>query len=202
LSYRFESEDLPPVRLKLKVEINMREHFTVYGLKTHRFEVACRWFSGAADLRTYELDELLGTKLRALYQRKKGRDLFDLAHALMHNSVSPGRIVEVFKRYMAESGATISRLVLEQNLYSKRFDPVFTADMSPLLASGHAWSFDDAFKLVLRRADWSAPGGAVARAACSLTARQTRRSTMGLIELGCHAFPAGCSTYRFCARRS
>ena len=72
LSYRFESEDLPPVRLKLKVEINTREHFTVYGLKDHRFEVATRWFSGAAALRTYELDELLGTKLRALYQAGAG----------------------------------------------------------------------------------------------------------------------------------
>jgi len=28
------------------------------------------------------LEELLGTKLRALYQRRKGRDLFDLAVAL------------------------------------------------------------------------------------------------------------------------
>jgi hypothetical protein len=71
LSYRFQAEDLPPVRLKLKVEINSREHFTVYGVKDHRFEVRSRWFSGAANVRTYELDELLGTKLRALYQRKK-----------------------------------------------------------------------------------------------------------------------------------
>jgi hypothetical protein len=38
----------------------------MYGLKDHRFEVASRWFQGAAPLRTYELDELLGTKLRAL----------------------------------------------------------------------------------------------------------------------------------------
>ena len=40
------------------------------------------WFSGAASLRTYCLEELLGTKLRALYQRKEGRDLLDLALAL------------------------------------------------------------------------------------------------------------------------
>jgi predicted nucleotidyltransferase component of viral defense system len=89
LNYRFESEDLPPVRSKLKVEINSREHFTVYGLKNHRFDVSSRWFSGAADVRTYELDELLGTKLRALYQRKKGRDLFDLGLALSRDGVSP-----------------------------------------------------------------------------------------------------------------
>jgi predicted nucleotidyltransferase component of viral defense system len=60
------------VGLKLKVEINSREHFAVHGLTRQRFEVASRWFSGAADMRTYDLDELLATKLRALYQRKKG----------------------------------------------------------------------------------------------------------------------------------
>ncbi len=26
--YRFESEDAPPLKLKLKIEINTREHFT------------------------------------------------------------------------------------------------------------------------------------------------------------------------------
>ncbi|MBL8920999.1 MAG: nucleotidyl transferase AbiEii/AbiGii toxin family protein [Myxococcaceae bacterium] len=158
LSYRFESEELPPVRLKLKVEINTREHFTVYGLKAHRFEVASRWFSGAADLRTYELDELLGTKMRALYQRKKGRDLFDLALALRAEGVSPARVVAAFSRYMAEEEATISRALFEQNLHHKRSDPVFTADMSPLLATGQAWSFDDAYELVFRELIGRLPG--------------------------------------------
>lgn len=31
--YRFDSEDVPPIGLKLKVETNTREHFSVYGLK-------------------------------------------------------------------------------------------------------------------------------------------------------------------------
>jgi predicted nucleotidyltransferase component of viral defense system len=130
LSYRFESEELAPVRLKLKVEINTREHFTVYGLKDHPFEVASRWFSGLAALRTYELDELLGTKLRALYQRKKGRDLFDLGLALKREGVSPARVVEAFSRYMTEGGTTVSRAVFEQNLIAKKSDTVFTADMT------------------------------------------------------------------------
>ncbi len=148
LSYRFESEDLPSVRLKLKVEINTREHFTVFGLKDHRFEVASRWFTGAADVRTYELDELLGTKLRALYQRKKGRDLFDLGLALKREGVTPARVVEAFTRYLAEGGITISRALFEQNMTAKKADSVFTADMTPLLARGQTWSFDEAYELV------------------------------------------------------
>jgi predicted nucleotidyltransferase component of viral defense system len=44
-----------------------------------RFQVDSSWYSGAVDVLTYEPEELLGTKLRALYHRKKGRDLFDLS---------------------------------------------------------------------------------------------------------------------------
>lgn len=54
------------------------------GPRRERFEVESPWFTGAAEVLTYEPEELLGTKLRALYQRKKGRDLFDLSEALTH----------------------------------------------------------------------------------------------------------------------
>lgn len=158
LNYRFESEDVPPVRLKLKVEINSREHFTVYGLKNHHFEVSSRWFSGAADVRTYELDELLGTKLRALYQRNKGRDLFDLSLALQREDVSPERILEVFAQYMNEDGGRVTRAMFEQNLTAKKLDSLFTADMTPLLASGQTWSFDAAYEHVWRHLIGRLPG--------------------------------------------
>lgn len=80
--YRFQSEDAPPLMLRLKVEINSREHFAVYGFKRLPFSVHSRWFKGSGEITTYELAELLGTKLRALYQRRKARDLFDLHVAL------------------------------------------------------------------------------------------------------------------------
>lgn len=66
------------VPLRLKVETNTREHFALYGLQKAPFAVSSRWFEGACDIQTYALDELLGTKLRALYRRKQARDLFDL----------------------------------------------------------------------------------------------------------------------------
>jgi len=148
LSYRFDSEDAPPVALKLKVEINSREHFTVLGLGDHRFDVSSRWFTGTADIRTYQLDELLGTKLRALYQRKKGRDLFDLGLALDRGGVSAQRLVDVFAKYMEEDGLRVTRAMFEQNLAAKKTDSVFTADMTPLLAHGQEWTFDVAFDRV------------------------------------------------------
>jgi predicted nucleotidyltransferase component of viral defense system len=72
--YRFESEFPPVQKLKLKIETNCREDFAVLGWEKKPFTVKSTWFRGECDLTTYRLEELLGTKLRALYQRRKGRD--------------------------------------------------------------------------------------------------------------------------------
>lgn len=76
--FRMESEIPPTVPLRLKIEINCFEHFNELGLVKIPFEMENTWFSGRCEITTYQLNELLGTKFRALYQRKKGRDLFDL----------------------------------------------------------------------------------------------------------------------------
>jgi predicted nucleotidyltransferase component of viral defense system len=158
LDYRFRSEEPLPIALKLKVEINCREHFTVDGFTKHRFEVASRWFTGAADVHTYSLDELLGTKLRALWQRKKGRDLFDLGLALVRCGAPPQRIVDIFARYLEAEGTKVTRAMFERNLAAKRSDPVFSADLSPLLAHGHAWDFEATFDRVCRELVALLPG--------------------------------------------
>jgi predicted nucleotidyltransferase component of viral defense system len=137
--YRLDSEDTPPLRLRLKVEINSREHFSVYGLTEFPFAVSSRWFEGEAGITTYSFDELLGTKMRALYQRKKSRDLFDLAVALERGTVDPARIVAAFTRYMDHSGRRVSRAEFEQNMHAKLRDPRFGADIGPLLAHGFEW---------------------------------------------------------------
>lgn len=80
--FRFESEFPPVQMMKLKVETNCREHFSVLGWEKKYFSVQSDWFHGECHLTTYTLEELLGTKLRALYQRKKGRDLYDLWKAI------------------------------------------------------------------------------------------------------------------------
>ena len=138
-TYRYLSEDAPPLPLKLKVEINTREHFAVQGFIDQRFSVSTRWFNGCCNIKTYELNELLGTKLRALYQRKKGRDLFDLDTALRSASANPEKIVEAFAIYMGHGGHCVTRSQFESNLAAKLRDPAFTADMGALLASGYGW---------------------------------------------------------------
>lgn len=136
LLYRFESEIAPVRPLRLKVEINTREHFTVLGLRHEPMNVRNPWFSGTADVTTYELDELLGTKLRALYQRKKGRDLFDLWLCFQQGIVDPDKVVDCFCRYMRHEERKITRAEFEKNLHAKAADAVFLNDLPPLLAEG------------------------------------------------------------------
>jgi len=156
--YRFDSEDSPPIPLKLKVEINTREHFAVYGLQEMAFSVHTRWFDGECEIQTYALDELLGTKLRALYQRKQGRDLFDLATALDRTEVDPERVLETFSAYLAHAGHRVTRAQFEQNLWGKLEDPRFTGDLGPLLADGFEWNLEEAAHVVLSRLIARLPG--------------------------------------------
>jgi len=148
-SYRFESEDPTPVTLRLKIEVNTREHFAVFGFRHEPFAVTSRWFKGSATVTTYGIDELLGTKLRALYQRRKGRDLFDMAIALSQGAVDPSRIVEACSRYMQDGGHPFTRALFEENLFSKLSDERFFRDLPPLLASGQNWNAKAAGQLVL-----------------------------------------------------
>ncbi len=133
LQYRFESEIPPVVPLRLQVEINSREHFTVFGAVSLPYRVASPWFTGEAQVGTYALEELLATKLRALYQRKKGRDLFDLHLGLRTAGVRPDRILEAFHVYMDREGSRVSSLEFEGNLDEKLSSGVFGDDIRPLL---------------------------------------------------------------------
>lgn len=93
ITYRFDSEIAPVINKKLKVEINTREHFNVMGLKEMEFTVESSWFNGSCKLVTFELEELFGSKLRALYQRRKSRDLFDLYWAYNHHDIDTDKLI-------------------------------------------------------------------------------------------------------------
>ncbi len=146
---RFESETRPITPLKLKVEINTREHFCVLGERHIRFQVDSPWYAEAADVLTYEPEELLGTKLRALYQRKKGRDLFDLSEALTRlTGLDAGKVVDCFTRYMENDGRRVTQTQFERNLAEKIEDEVFLGDVPPLLGLGVSFDPPAAFKRV------------------------------------------------------
>jgi predicted nucleotidyltransferase component of viral defense system len=139
LLYRFLSEDPEPLPLRLKIEINSREHPSVLGFESTELAIRSRWFSGSSRVSTYALDELLGTKLRALYQRRKGRDLFDLWWASEQAEIDLDRVVGCFSKYLVADGLRVSRAELEANLAAKMKDRRFITDLQPLLAPGIEW---------------------------------------------------------------
>ena len=146
LLYRMQSEGPTPLPMRLKIEINSREHFSVFDLVDRRHGVHSRWFSGDAIIKTCHLDELLGTKLRALYQRKKSRDLFDLWTAHRSAAIDPERVVSCFVRYLEEDGHRVSRAEFEANLAAKLANRMFTGDIEPLLAPRAEWDIEDAVR--------------------------------------------------------
>jgi predicted nucleotidyltransferase component of viral defense system len=148
LVYRVQSEGPPSLPMRIKIEINSQEHFTVLGFEERRFAMESRWFSGSTSIRTYHLDELLGTKLRALYQRKKGRDLFDLWLAQRRAVVDAEGVVRCFSQYMGHSGLAVSRAEFEKNLAEKLTDTRFLDDITPLLAPGCPWDVREAGRYV------------------------------------------------------
>lgn len=144
--YSIQSEDDVPI--KLKIEVNTREHFSVYGLVDIPVKLDSEWDQGEALIPTYQLDELLATKLRALYQRKKGRDLFDLWYALSNAEVNVRKVIEAYKHYMAEEGNAVTQKEYIGNMEKKIYDADFRGDMNGLLRRGIEYDIDKAFEFV------------------------------------------------------
>ena len=156
LVYAFEAESEPRARRKLKIEIQTREHSSVLGLTSTQLAVSNPWFEGEAAIPIYRPEELLGTKLGALYQRKKGRDLFDNAQALSQLDLSTEQIVDCFQRYTEST--PISRARFEATLAAKIRDPAFTEDIAPLLSPDVDWDLEAGYGAVSRELIARLPG--------------------------------------------
>ncbi len=128
------------------------------------FKVDNPWFSGSADISTFSTEEVLSTKLRALLQRNKGRDLVDLAHALdVFPKLDVQRTVDMFVEYVRQK--PIPRWEAEKRMFEKLERRGFLADVHPLLAADERARFDDAagkraFQRSLRRFIGRIPGKA------------------------------------------
>ena len=134
LRFRVDAEDGSGVPIRLKIEINTREIEAFDAPAALPLNVANPWFSGEAAIPTFSREEMMATKLRALLQRHKGRDLYDLAHALeVFDGLVLGRIVAMFGRYLERSGQTISRAQAQERMFAKLARPRLLLDVHPLL---------------------------------------------------------------------
>lgn len=135
LFYKFAPEAAPDSVLKVKIEINTREHQSLYSLKNYEFELESQWHNASADIVSFEPEELFGTKLRALLQRRKNRDLFDLNEGLKQLSLNTDKVIACLEHYLALQQQNISRAVAEQRMLEK-LQHSLTEDMAPLLPAG------------------------------------------------------------------
>lgn len=127
---RAAAEGAPGTWLRIKVEINTHETSPARALQRVPFTVDSEWFTGAAEVVTFDPAELVATKLRALYQRSKGRDLFDLWLALTVLGLDPADIVACFGPYRPE-GYTARQA--EDSLRAKVADRSFRTDLELLV---------------------------------------------------------------------
>lgn len=147
--YTFETEIEPVVSSKLKLEMNVREHFAVLGWKEIKHAIRNPWFSGETKMISYELEELLATKLRALYQRNKGRDLFDLYYAFKIRDPDPDKIIHCYRPYMKFSaGKAVTSKDFISNMNNKMTDATFRGDIVGLLRPEVGFNIDEAYELI------------------------------------------------------
>ena len=95
----------------------------------------------------------MGTKLRALFQRKKGRDLFDFWFILKHNEIDVSNVVKIFNHYLDQQGIQVPRAQFEQNLIEKITSPNFVDDIRSLLSPEiePPWNLEEGLAMVRNR---------------------------------------------------
>lgn len=116
--------------MSVKIEVNTFERSPARPLRRVPFSIDSPWFAGAAGVLTFDLAELVATKIRALYQRSKGRDLFDLWLALVQLGVPPADIIDAFAPYRPDG---YTSALGEQNLRRKIDTGAFRSDLDQLV---------------------------------------------------------------------
>ncbi len=137
LRFKTPAEDTTtPSEIRVKVEINIWETDAYDPPNEVELSVENPWFSGRAAVSTFSREEMLATKLRALLQRNKGRDLYDLAHALVvFEGLNTRRVVECLELYLQKAELRISRAEAEERMFAKLRKHGLLTELRPLLST-------------------------------------------------------------------
>jgi predicted nucleotidyltransferase component of viral defense system len=128
----------------IKVEINLNESASLYPLVSVKFDALDdEGETVRVAARSYDINEMLGTKMRALMQREQGRDLFDLVHAwqLSEAGVTPypvdgAKSMDAFAWYLEKEGTRVGRKEADALLDERLRKQSFRRDMDTLLRPG------------------------------------------------------------------
>lgn len=132
-------------RLQVKIEINTHETSPAWPTTTRAHHVESPWWTGHADIPTFQTPELIATKLRALYQRRKGRDLYDLWIALTQLHLNPTDIITCFAPYRPNNYTPHHAITTLNNHLTHTS---FRTDLTDLLAEPTTYNPDTAATLI------------------------------------------------------
>lgn len=148
VKFYFKYDSIAGGTKKLKIEINVRETLPQETLIKEKFEVHSDYFSGVTEIVAFDKEEMIGTKIRALYQRKKGRDLFDLFELSKVVGIDWDKVVLSFKKL---EDIQVSAQEFIDNLDDKMKSPAFIDDIKPLLPSDVKYDAKEAHKWFLEQ---------------------------------------------------
>jgi predicted nucleotidyltransferase component of viral defense system len=140
-------------RLEIQIETNVTERTPYREIQRLPFEFVFRKKTVKTSVNGFDIHEMLGTKMRALFQRERGRDLFDLYWALTQARppVDPRIIINAFRHYLELEEATAGRGEFVEALKSRLAKRGFRKDMEQLLRSNLAYEPEEAGALVQDR---------------------------------------------------
>ena len=147
--FRASSEADQGSLISIKIEINVSETDPFRPHALVPYQVQSRWWSGSTEVRTFHTEEILATKLRALYTRRKGRDLYDLWLALTQLTLDDELIVNGLAYYMKSH--IYSYRQLHANLSEKLANPEFLDDIHNLTHDLHGYEHRAAAELLMQR---------------------------------------------------
>jgi predicted nucleotidyltransferase component of viral defense system len=141
LTYSVPAVSEPGAKLDIVVEANATERTPHRAIVPIPFEFTFRDTVVKSVLNGYDLHEMLGTKMRALFQRRRGRDLFDLYRALTvaNPAVEPAAVIASFQHYLHQEGGVAGRAEFVAMLDAHLADRGFCTDMNPLLRVGESY---------------------------------------------------------------
>lgn len=135
MTYSARSIIEPNRTLEIVVEANVTERKPHRAVVEMPFNFPFRDKPVQTRIKGFDIHEMLGTKMRAMFQRKRGRDLFDLYWALTKSPtpVDPAAIIASFEHYLKQEGTKAGRAEFIGILEDHLKDRGFCSDMQPLL---------------------------------------------------------------------
>lgn len=150
--YKVPSVVEPGRTLTIEVETNVTERAPHLDLMYPSFGFTFRDQTLSTPLVSFHLNEMLATKMRALFQRRKGRDLFDLQAAISRGNpgvLSIDAVIAAFQHYMRAERTRVPRSEFIEHLRACLRDRTgFCTDLKGLLRTGEDWDAHAAGTLI------------------------------------------------------